>query len=156
MNKRITELNKIAFSYTKDTSKAEDAVSDALLNFLEAYPDKDFESDDSLPLLVTILKNQIIDDTRKKRETIFSDLEIEDENGEFKTFEPIGTAGDTNYDDIITMIKSLKPKLREAADLVYLKGLTYAEASDALGITEAALTSRLYKARKIISKELED
>lgn len=156
MNKRITELNKIAFSYTKDTAKAEDAVSDTLLNFLEAYPTLDFESDDSLPLLVTILKNQIIDDTRKKRETVFSDLEIEDESGESITYEPAGTFGDVNYSDVETLIKNLTPKLREAANLILVKGMSYADTADALGITISALHSRIYKIRRQFQLELGD
>ena len=156
MNKRITELNKIAFNLLKDESKAQDAVSDTLLNFLEAYPDKDFESNDSMPLLVTILKNQIIDDTRKKRETVFSDLEIEDESGESVTYEPAGTFGDVNYEDVETLIKNLRPKLREAANLILIKGMTYADTATALGITMPALHSRIYKIRKQFQKELGD
>ena len=152
----IAKLNKIALGMLKDKDKAEDIVQDVLLSFLEVYPELDWQSEDSMALLSKMVRNAVIDMTRKKKEVCFSDMEMEDEDGESVTYEPAGTYGDVNYDDVETLIHSLRPKLREAADLVFLKGLSYAEASESLGISESALTSRLHEARKLIQKELED
>lgn len=52
-------------------------------------------------------------------------------------------------------IMNLPPKLREAALLCWLQGMTYDEAAIALGITHQAVSSRLNRARKKLRRALE-
>jgi len=156
MNTILNKLTGYALSLCKNEDKAQDLVQDSLESFLTAYPDMQWDSPESLPLLNTIIKNAYLDTQKKKSEVLFSDMETEDSNGDTITYEPMGTYGDVNYEDVYTMITSLRPKLRHAADLVLLKGLSHAEAARAIGISETALSARIYKVKKIIQQELED
>ena len=52
-------------------------------------------------------------------------------------------------------ILSLPVKLREAALLCWLQGMTYTEAADALGISHQAVSSRLNRARQKLRRALE-
>lgn len=156
MNNIITKLTNYTVGITKNKDVADDLVSDVLLSFLEAYPDKDIEAESSHPLLFTMCKNACIDRGRKKKEVCFSDLEVEDENGEYMTYEPAGTYGDVNYDDVEMLINSLPNKIRQACTLVLLQGFSNKEAAKELGIGLSALESRIHKGKKLIKKELED
>lgn len=157
MENITNKLRKEAAKFTKDEEKAKDIVQDVLLGFIENYPNLDFEQPESMPLLITILKNAFIDTKRKKREIVFSDLEVEDqETGESVTYEPAGGIGDVNYQDVETLIAGLTPKLRDAANLILIKGLSYEATAEALGITLTALHSRIYKIRKQFKLELGD
>ena len=52
-------------------------------------------------------------------------------------------------------ILNLPVKLREAALLCWLQGMTYTEAADALGISHQAVSSRLNRARQRLRRALE-
>lgn len=156
-NAIYNQLLARANSLTQNADLAQDLVQDTLLKFYETYEDFDGTPEEQHKLLNTILTNTNIDSHRKKREVVFSDLETEDqESGETITFEPAGGIMDINYEDVETLVNGLKPKLREAANLILIKGLSYADTADALGLTMSALHSRIYKVRKIFQKELGD
>ena len=62
---------------------------------------------------------------------------------------------DEQSEALTLSVMNLPVKLREAALLCWLQGMTYEEAADALGITHQAVGSRLNRARKKLSRALE-
>ena len=57
---------------------------------------------------------------------------------------------------IIKAIDSLKPKLRETIMLCEIYGYTYAEAAEKLNCPIGTIKSRIYNAKKELTKKLED
>ena len=55
---------------------------------------------------------------------------------------------DEHDDELTTAIMNLPVKLREAALICWLQGMTYDEAADMLGISRQAVGSRLNRARR--------
>lgn len=157
MNELYNNLLARANALTKNHKEnSEDLVQEAFLKFYENYPDFSGSDEEQHKLLNTILTNTHIDSHRKLKETVFSDLETEDEDGQAMTFEPSGGIGDVNYSDVEILIKNLTPKLRDAANLILIKGMSYTDTAEALGITMPALHSRIYKVRKQFQQELGD
>ena len=62
---------------------------------------------------------------------------------------------DEQNEGLTLAVMNLPVKLREAALLCWLQGMTYEEAADALGITHQAVSSRLNRARKKLRRALE-
>lgn len=156
MNELYNKILTRATALTKNADTALDLTQDTFLKFYENYPDFAGSDEEQHKLLNTILTNTNIDTHRKHKEVVFSDLTTEDENGEAMTFEPSGGIMDINMEDVENLIKNLTPKLRESANLILIKGLSYADTADALGITISALHSRIYKVRKQFQAELGD
>lgn len=156
MNELYNKILTRATALTKNADTVQDLTQDTFLKFYENYPEFSGSDEDTLKLLNTILTNTNIDAHRKLKETVFSDLETEDEDGQAMTFEPSGGIMDINMEDVETLINGLSPKLREAANLILVKGLSYTDTADALGITISALHSRIYKVRKQFQAELGD
>lgn len=155
-NELYNNLLDRANALTKNPDSAQDLVQDTFLKFYENYPEFDGTPEEMHKLLNTILTNTNIDSHRKIKEVAFSDLTTEDENGEAMTFEPSGGIMDINMEDVENLIKNLTPKLRETANLILIKGLSYPATAEVLGITLTALHSRIYKIRKQFQMELAD
>ena len=62
---------------------------------------------------------------------------------------------DEQSEGLTLAVMNLPVKLREAALLCWLQGMTYEEAADALGITHQAVSGRLNRARKKLRRALE-
>ena len=62
---------------------------------------------------------------------------------------------DEQNESLTLAVMNLPVKLREAALLCWLQGMTYEEAADTLGITHQAVSSRLNRARKKLRRALE-
>ena len=62
---------------------------------------------------------------------------------------------DEQSEALTLAVMNLPVKLREAALLCWLQGMTYEEAADVLGITHQAVSSRLNRARKKLRRALE-
>lgn len=149
----MTQLMNRAKGLAKND--AEDLYQETMMRFYDHYSNFQGTDEERLKLMYTIMKNCFLDRQKKRKETSFTDLAQEDENGEYLTWEPAGTSYDVNYDDVYEIIFALPCKLRDAANLVFLQGLSYQRTADVLQITVSAVTSRLARAKYLIRRNLE-
>lgn len=126
-----------------DRQRAEDLCQDAYLKTLNRL-DSIEEASKLLPWMFQVIKNQFIDYTRsaKSKETSFEDEGDSSEIVESSTSSP----------DTTLAVRACLAKLTEDHRLVIVlvdsEGYSYSEAAQLIGITEEALKSRLFRARK--------
>ena len=143
-----TPLLRLCYAYLHDTELARDAVQET---FIKAYRnmDKYREEASEKTWLSRIAINTCKDMNRSGwfrhvDRSVTPDMLPEPA----KPVEP--------EDRELTMeIMRLPAKMREAALLCWLQGLTYSEAADALGISLQAIGNRLNRARKKLQAAME-
>jgi RNA polymerase sigma-70 factor (ECF subfamily) len=137
-----------------DAKEAEDAAQET---FLRAYTrlatyqtDKKFSS-----WLLAIASHHCIDRLRRKRFTWLSldELPFLDQAAGERN-QPEETAiRKEERDEVRKMLASLPPQYRAAVILRYWYELSYLEIAEAMGTTESAVKSRLYRAREMLAQQ---
>ena len=141
-------LLRLCVMYLRDEEQAKDAVQET---FIKAYRNLDsFRADASEKTWLT----RIAINTCKNmhRSGWFRHMD--------RSVTPEMIAGqaareETEDDRLTAEIMALPVKLKEAALLCWLQGMTYDEAAEALGISRQAVGSRLNRARKRLRSALE-
>ena len=134
-------LLRLCIMYLHDEEQAKDAVQET---FIKAYRNLDsFRNDASEKTWLT----RIAINTCKNmyRSAWFRHMERS------VTLDMIAerpAPADEHDDELTTAIMNLPVKLREAALICWLQGMTYDEAADMLGISRQAVGSRLNRARR--------
>ncbi|MEX2243559.1 MAG: sigma-70 family RNA polymerase sigma factor [Fimbriimonadaceae bacterium] len=154
-------LYRFALSRLRDRTLAEDVVQDALLGALKNA--KDFEGRaDVRTWLIGILRNKIADQMRKLGRTREEAIEQEFESGRWAAppgewHDPEGQLENEEFRQRLAECMSLLPEsLADAFVLREVEGLEYEKVCDALGLTATNLSTRLYRARLLLRKCLED
>lgn len=136
-------LFRVAWSYLDNDQDVEDAVQDALI--------KAWEKRNSLrdirqfkPWMIQILSNQCKDMLRKRKRWSFFPLEEDTVQVEMPETE----------NAVMEAMKKLKPELRIVMTLHYVDGYSIQEMTDALGIPEGTVKTRMRSARKQLSRTL--
>jgi len=142
-----TSLVRMCYAYLGDLSLAEDAVQETFVKAYKGY--HTFRADaDEKTWLMRIAINTCKDIRRSAwlrhtdRKIVLEDL-------------PESTAPFSALDDTLARaVMALKPRLREAVLLHYYQGMSAPEAARALGISRAAIYSRLERARTALREAL--
>jgi RNA polymerase sigma-70 factor (ECF subfamily) len=154
-------LYRFALSRLRDRTLAEDVVQDALLGALKNA--KDFEGRaEERTWLIGVLRNKIADQMRKLGRVREEAMEPEFETGRWAA--PPGEwhdpEGQLERDEFRTRfaecLSQLPESLADAFVLREVEGLEYEKVCDALGLTATNLSTRLYRARLLLRKCLED
>lgn len=151
-------MTTLARSMLRDTEAAADVVEDTLLRIHEAAPG--FRGSRGLKTWVLrIVANRCRDLLRRRRWNA----------GRPEDFDPIAESGlraeplagwDESIDQARLLAKleraidALPPEQREAVVLRDRLGLSYEEAAEALGVSVAAIKSRLFRAREALKQAL--
>ena len=142
------DLLRLCCLYLRDWNAAEDIVQDT---FLKAYKHLDsFRGDSSEKTwLIRIALNGCRDYRRSAWfRYIDSRVSIDDL--------PVSSeAPSTEQADLTLAIMKLKPKYMEAVLLYFYEGYSMKEIGEMLGITEAAVSGRLLKAKQKLKQTLE-
>jgi RNA polymerase sigma-70 factor, ECF subfamily len=144
-------LFRVAMAYCGSRERAEDLVQDTYVRVLSKP--RFLRNDDDLGYLLRVLRNMFI--SQHRRDTARPALATAAELERFVD----GSA--RQPDEIVEArlvyeaIGELPPNFRDAVVAVDVAGLKYREAARALGIAEATLTSRLFRARKKVAESLE-
>lgn len=148
-------IYRLALKILNDPQDAEDVLQDTFIKVLRALPS--FEGRSSLSTwLYRIAVNEALMLVRKRRPEAVS-VEMEQDDGEGDT-EPVEIVdwccmpeGDLLSAEargfLDKAIQSLTPALRAVFVLRDIEGLSVKEAADTLGLTEAAIKTRLLRAR---------
>lgn len=151
-------LYRVALRFTRDPARAEDLVQDTMVKAYRNW--EKFEPGTSARAwLLAILRNTFINAYRREqREPIPMEPEMLDARmvehpGEES--DPEGAFFDKIVDErILQALDGLPPEFREVMVLSDIEGLPYAEISHALGIPVGTVKSRLFRARRLMQKEL--
>ena len=136
-------LYRIARSYLNDDQEAEDAVQDALIKAWEKR--KTLRNIHQFqPWISRILSNRCKDILRKRKRWSFFPLEEDTVQVEMQETENV----------VMEAMKKLKPELRIIMTLHYVDGYSIQEMTEALGIPEGTVKTRMRSARKQLSKTL--
>ena len=134
-------LLRLCIMYLHDEEQAKDAVQET---FIKAYRNLDsFRNDASEKTWLT----RIAINTCKNmyRSGWFRHM---DRSVTLDMIAERPAPADEHDDELTTAIMNLPVKLREAALICWLQGMTYDEAADMLGISRQAVGSRLNRARR--------
>ena len=151
-------LYRVALRYSREPARAEDLVQDTLLKAFRSW-DKFQPGTSARAWLLAIMRNTFINIYRReKREPITLDLErmdLQPSTSEAEDNDPEGAFFDQIVDErILRALDALPLDFREVLVLSDVEGLPYAEISQALDIPAGTVKSRLFRARKLMQKDL--
>lgn len=135
------DLLRFAFWLARDRSVAEDVVQETLIRAWKSRAElKDPAA--TRPWLLTIVRREHARLYERKRlPTVdVDDVDIQGDPA-------LATEGDSGLDDLRRAVMQLPDEYREPLVMQVLGGLTTAEIGKELGLTQAAVLSRLFRAR---------
>ncbi|HEX5339532.1 MAG TPA: sigma-70 family RNA polymerase sigma factor [Gammaproteobacteria bacterium] len=136
----VPGLFRYAWWLCRDRALAEDLVQETLLR---AWRSLDSLRDEAAARqwLITILRNEFVREISKRKDTVdIEALPLVDHNAR------VG-AGDTDVEDVRRAIGKLTPEYREPIILQVLMGCSTEEIAELLELTQAAVLTRLFRAR---------
>lgn len=148
----LDRLYRAAWALCGSREDAEDLVQDTFARIL-ARP-RIVRGDDDIGYLLRVLRNTFISKRRTaSRRPVAASVTPE----ELELPEPRGTTqpeAATVTREVFGVISALPDDFRDAIVAIDVVGLSYSEAARALGVREGTVTSRLYRARAQVAREL--
>lgn len=142
------DLLRLCCLYLRDWSVAEDIVQDA---FLKAYKSMDrYRGECSEKTWLIKIAINCCKDYRRSAWYRYVDKRVSAEALPVSSMQP-----SDEHIALTTAIMKLRPKYMEAVLLYFYEGYSMKEIAEMLGITEAAVSSRMHKARLKLKDELE-
>lgn len=141
---------RIAYGVLRNTTEAEDAVSEAVLRAWEKrnkLRDQERITSWLLKIVLNISKTMVV---KRKREKLFADMESHAGH----TMPPAFVHIEQKM-DIWQIVMALKEEYRLVVIMYYYSEFTVKEISAMLGIPEGTVKNRLFRAREILKTMLE-
>ena len=152
---------KLAIKHGAPYDDAEDIVMDAFWCFYDSEHYGKLSESATRIMMARIVKNKCIDRYRKYKTE--EELKLWDDiNDVFGIQAPSKydperqVIAEDNYRRIRSMIENLKPTWRDVAVMYFLEERTYAEISEALGVSEEVCRARVSRARKFLEDKLKE
>jgi RNA polymerase sigma-70 factor (ECF subfamily) len=146
----VDVLLRVARSLSRRPADAEDLVQDTLVRALQAIDG--FDGAHPRAWLLTIMRNAEINRHRRRRPELLDNQDATferlaaTEGQDERT--PEGLVVGETFDTVVSeALAALPDRFRQAVILVDVHGLSYAEASEALGVPVGTIMSRLHRAR---------
>ena len=149
---------RIAYAVLRSHHDAEDATQEIFLRVLR-YKSKLPTVDDPKTWLARIAWRVAVDRSKPKRRSAESSLDDPEQAG------PEPASDEARADDKIQgmqlqsnlekLVAALPPKLREPLILSAIEEMSPSEVAATLGVNEAAVRSRVFRARQILKEKLE-
>ncbi len=141
----IDRLYRAACALTGNRVAADDLVQETFARVL-AKP-RMIKGEDDVGYLVQTMRNVFLDERRKvvRRQTDATEPET------MERLQPSGAPGPqarAEQRELLAFVSDLPEDFRDVLVAVDVAGLSYKEASDALGVPEGTIMSRLFRARK--------
>ena len=140
------QLHRLAGRLLGPGPRAEDAVHDAFIKFIQNYetlrsrPDKELER-----WLMAVTKTTALDMLRKERR---------EEPLEPRMWEPAVPPDLGEFGTLVALIRALPEDYRRVLELRFLAEWSLADIAGELGLTEGAVKSRIFRGRKLLMDAL--
>jgi RNA polymerase sigma-70 factor (ECF subfamily) len=150
-------LLRVARSLTPRPADAEDLVQDTLIRAFQGIGG--FDGAHPRAWLLTIMRNTEINRHRRRRPELLDDQDatfarLATSDGQVE-HTPEGLVVGEAFETVVSdALAALPDRYRQTVTLVDLHGLSYAEASEALGIPVGTVMSRLHRARARMRQRL--
>jgi RNA polymerase sigma-70 factor (ECF subfamily) len=156
----LDTLYRVALRLGGDESRAQDLVQDTMLKAFRAWGQYR-PGTNARAWLLTILRNTFINEYRKqKREPVPVDIDLVEPyiiRPAGPDTDPEGTFFSRIVDArVLEAVESLPDEFRDALVLSDMEGLSYAEVAESLEIPIGTVKSRLFRARRLLQKQLYD
>jgi RNA polymerase sigma-70 factor (ECF subfamily) len=157
---QLDTLYRVGRRLTGETADAEDLVQETLLRAWRGWGG--FTTGSNVRAwLLTILRNTFVSRWRsRKREGTPISLDDADPHAIYRavgTQDPSGEFLERVVDTkVLKAVEGLPEEFREALVLSDLEGLPYAEVAEVLGIPVGTVKSRLFRARRLLQRQLLD
>ena len=147
----IDRLYRAAWSLCGSREEAEDLVQETFAKVLRKP--RFLRSEDDVGYLLRVLRNVFISQRRAaarrpRTSALPDDLDVLEDPSAVQADSRVRSA------ELYAAISDLPPDFRDALVAVDVVGLSYAEASRALRVREATITTRLHRARQRVAKAL--
>ena len=148
----VDRLYRAAWAMSGSRVDAEDLVQETFVSVL-AKPRR-IRNDDDLGYLLRVLRNTFISSRRAAARRLAPEA-LDD------TFEPADPSSAARPPEaveareVFAAIAGLDEPFRDALVAVDVAGLTYGEAAELLGVKEATITSRVFRARAKVARGME-
>lgn len=150
-------MYRIAYSVLRDVGYAEDAVQQTFIKLFNEIDNlTDIHSNKTRAFIVILIRNTAIDIYRKRRREqviYFEDLE-KDPTSMADSPEQVAIDHQTE-ERLRVLFGSMGEKYAEILTLRYLNGYRNKDIAGLLGMTEAAVASRVFQAKRLLTKRLE-
>jgi RNA polymerase sigma-70 factor (ECF subfamily) len=148
----LPRLYRAARAWTRSREEAEDLVQETYAKVL-ARP-RFVRGEDELGYLLRAMRNTLISQRRTERRRPATTELLEDVAAETRTgSDPVAA---TEMHQVYAAIAELPDEFRDALVAVDVAGLSYGEAGRLLGVREATVTSRLFRARDRVARRLSE
>lgn len=153
LGQHLDALYRAAWALCGSREDAEDIVQDALAQVL-ARP-RNVQPGGERAYLMRALRNTFYSHlrTRSRRPRTFATL---DDLGAIETRTSVQPDQAAEVQEIFAAIAELPEDFRLALAAVDLLGLSYGEAAESLGTSEATITTRIYRARQRVARQFTD
>jgi RNA polymerase sigma-70 factor, ECF subfamily len=154
LTRHTDRLYRAAWALCGSREDAEDLVQDTFARVL-AKP-RTLRGDDELAYLMRVLRNTFFTSRRtasrrpKTSSATLEDLSLLDPTPTFQPEQALAVQ------ELYAAVASLSEDFRLALVAIDILGLSYREAADALGTREATITTRLFRARRQVTRLLEE
>jgi RNA polymerase sigma-70 factor (ECF subfamily) len=147
----VDRLYRAALALCGSRADAEDLVQETFVQVLRRP--RFLRNDDDIGYLLRVLRNTFISSRRTAQrrpqtESLPDSLDLIEDHHVRTPLEHLESQA------LYETIASLPPDFRDALVAVDVVGLSYQEASRALGVREGTLTTRLHRARRRVAREL--
>jgi len=134
-----------------NTQDAEDALQSAFLKFLHSV--HSLRSPSTVKAwLYAIVRNEVYSSLRKRRSNgSLDEVEVPGAETPHETF-----VRSEDIEVVQRLMQELKPEYYEVLFLLEYESMSYAEISEAIGVSVAAVEARIFRARKELSQKLLD
>ena len=146
-----TAIYRYCLRMLSDSNAAEDATQET---FMRMFSNIDVlqKTESFLPWLFRIARNEVMMHIRKNRRNgVQSDEEVWDKQTPYD----LTVAAETT-EIVQRLLQNLKSEYREVLLLREYEQLTYMQIAEITGDTESSVKSRLFKARKALTKKLKE
>ena len=141
----INSADRFAFTYTKNQQDAEDVVSESIIKAINASGNLK-DSSKVKTWFFRIVSNTAISYINRNKKVIPFD-EITDDETYLDSY---------NFSSLNDVIEKLSKEYLEIITLRYFEDMKLKDISEVIGVNENTVKTRLYKALKILKKEVGD
>ena len=139
-------MSKLASQILGPGPKAEDAVHDAFLKFIQHFDElRDRPEDRVAAWLAVVVKNTALDMLRKNRhETALEDV----------SWEAAVPADQGEFHALVAIIRGMPEDYRRVLELRFVAEWSVAEIAQAMGLGENTVKTRIFRGRKMLMERL--